>query len=510
MRRRDFLGLLAAGAATACSGRTERGGAATSSPATTTTSAGPGVTAAPIDPASPFQLGVASGDPLPDAVILWTRLTAPATVDWEVATDEGFTAVVGRGQAEAQPALANSVHVDATGLAPATEYWYRFSAGGVVSPAGRTRTAPAPGSALTHARFAFGSCQDWQDGYYTAHPHLAAEDVDFIVWLGDYIYEEAPDPAAVRPHTPGIAHDLAGYRRRYAQYKTDAGLQAAHAAAPWIVTWDDHEVSNDYAGDQQQGGGDVAAFRARRAAAYQAWYEHQPVRLPPPAGPDYAIQRGFEFGDLLAVYAIDGRQHRSPEVCGGGIQTVCKNWDNPSRTFLGADQEQWLVNGLASSGARWNVIANDVVMTDATFDIGHGRTANMDAWDGYPVARDHLLTALRDAKVANPVAITGDIHASLVGDLAVGDAVVGTEFVGPSISSHFPAGLLASFAALPAAARRVRFADATHHGYVVVDVDADRCQADYRLVRSTVDAASAVVTGYSWVTEAGRPGAQPV
>ena len=287
----------------------------------------------PVLPGPPFTLGVASGDPTPTAVILWTRLAPdplngggmPAVdvpVGWEVATDDAFTQVVASGTTIATPAHGHTVHVDATGLAPDTWFHYRFTASGFTSPVGRTRTAPAAGSSPASMRFAFASCQNWPAGYYTAHRALAAEDVDVVHFLGDYIYENGSQ-GPVRPHNSPEITTLTAYRNRYALYRGDPDLQASHAAFPWIITWDDHEVENNYAGLNPQDPADAATFAARRAVAYQAWWEHQPVRLPAPTGPDLTIRRSFDWGDLARFAVVDGRQHRSDQACGDSLGPPC-------------------------------------------------------------------------------------------------------------------------------------------------------------------------------------------
>ena len=484
MRRRDFLALLGVGAAAACTDRSTTTAPTTTTvaPTSTTASTLPAPVNAPtVEPGSPFALGVASGDPLPESVILWTRVTSDADVEWEVAEDSAFARRVASGVAAADPAFGHSVHVDAAGLSPGTEYWYRFRADGFVSPVGRTRTAASDG----HVRLAFASCQDRKDGNYNAHSYLAAEDVDAVLWVGDYLYASATT--------------VAEYREQYAVYKADPALQAAHAAAPWILTWDDHEVANNY---------NASVDPAQRAAAYQAWWEHTPVRLPPPSGGGpYVINRVVPFGEVLAVHVIDGRQFRSPQGCGGGLSDLCPEDDDPSRTMLGAEQETWLADSLAASGARWNVIANQVVMTDCAVSLGSGTTVNHDQWDGYRPARERLLTAVRDAGVSNPIVVTGDLHAALVGDLTVGGAVVGTEFVGPSISSEFPESLRDDFGALALVAADVQHSDAEQHGYVVLDLTPEVCRAEYRVVSTVVEPTATLTTSTTWVVENGRPGA---
>jgi alkaline phosphatase D len=273
-----------------------------------------------------FTLGVASGDPLPDSVILWTRLVpdplalggmpdAPVPVEWEVAADEAFGDIVAKGTASAEPAFAHSVHIDAVGLAPDSWYWYRFTVGDRVSPTGRTRTAPADGAAVERLRFAFATCQEWESGYYAAHRHMADDDIDLVVFLGDYIYEGDPGNGPLRSNAHAAPVDLDGYRLRFGQYKSDPDLQAVHARFPWVLTWDDHEVDNDYAGDSEEASNpqpDAVAFRARRAAAYQAYYEHQPIRIDPPSGPDVTIYRDLAWGSPAPPTRSDSRGGTPP------------------------------------------------------------------------------------------------------------------------------------------------------------------------------------------------------
>jgi alkaline phosphatase D len=530
--RRAFLaGVVATAVAAGCSGG-DGDDAAPGTSESDPVAAGAGSDLPPVPPSLPaelFRLGVASGDPLPDAVILWTRLVndplvdggglpdQPLPVRWEVATSETFDDIVASGDAVAEPAWGHSVHVDASGLEPDTWYHYRFSVGAWTSPVGRTRTAPAAGADVDRLRFAFASCQEYQAGYWPAHTHLAAEDVDLVVFLGDYLYENAPNPGAVRPLQTAAPVDLAGYRRRYGEYKADPALQSAHAAAPWVCTWDDHEVDNNYAddvpGEVGAGPGDDG-FRARRAAAYQAWYEHTPARVEPPDGPDVTVYRSVAWGDLARFYVLDGRQYRSDQACGApsDIGLACAEVGDDERTMLGGEQERWLGRALDDTDATWNVVAQQTIVSRIAVPLGPVEGLNLDQWDGYPAARRRLVDQLRG--VGNPVVITGDIHASGVGVVTAdpedpATAVVVPELVGTSISSTFPSELVDLFETAAAGMASVRYVDARRRGYVVCEVTADDLTAEFRYVASTATPEAEVTTGARWVIAAGDPEPRP-
>jgi alkaline phosphatase D len=492
--------------------------------------AAPRLLAQPRFASYPYTLGVASGCPSADGVVLWTRLApeplagggmpqAAINVGWEIATDEAFRNIVRKGQEAAVPRWAHSVHAEVTGLDPARWYYYRFHAGPAVSPVGRTRTAPPAGSDVERLRFAFASCQQYEHGYYAAYRHLAAEDLDLVVHLGDYIYESSWGRNHVRKHGAEESITLEEYRNRYALYKSDTDLQSAHAAFPWLVTWDDHEVSNDYAADHSQFRDLPQAFLMRRAAAYQAYYEHMPLpaRMQP-KGPDMRIYSQWDFGALACFHVIDDRQYRSPQVCprpGRGGSTVvaaadCPDLLRPDRTLLGAQQEQWLFNSLAGSGARWNVIAQQTVMAQVDRRPGPGQSFWTDGWDGYPKARERLLGFVAAKRIANPVVIGGDVHTSVVADLKTDfndpkSPVVATEFVGTSITSQ---GISAkSIETWRSDNPHIRFADSTRRGYTVLELTPQRCLARLRTVKEK-EADSPVHTLATWVVEDGRPGAQ--
>ncbi len=468
-----------------------------------------------------FPLGVASGDPTATGVVLWTRLLAPVpgealpatdvAVEWDVATDEAFTTVVASGTAPAVAALAHSVHVDVADLEADTWYWYRFRADGRTSPVGRARTFPGAGALPDRVRFALASCQNWSDGYYTAHAGIAAEDLDLVVFVGDYIYESSANRPP-RPLTLPESVDLATYRARYELYKSDPNLQAAHHRAPWIVTLDDHEVANNMIGDLGKGGeaeGDptaIAAWRARKADAYQVWYEHQPVRLPAPDSSDYRIHRTVEHSDLLRFFVLDGRQYRSTYPGG-----VSQGLDDPerfdaARTMLGTEQEAWLDDQFAATEARWNAIAQQTVMTATPIVLGEARAYNFDQWDGYVAARNRLLQGLVDHAVPNPMVLTGDIHLAAMGgvrlDYETPDAPdIAHEVVTTSISSRFDPSLLEVVEDSIAVAPWARYANARQRGYALITVTPTEWTTEFRVVDVAVPSAP-VTTAHTDVVAA--------
>jgi alkaline phosphatase D len=477
---------------------------------------------------SPFTLGIASGYPQPGGFVLWTRLApvplAPAggvapeviPVGWEVARDERMRQLIASGTAYASPDEAHSVHVEVSGLAADRPYWYRFTAGDAVSPVGRTRSAPLPAGRPQRLRFAFASCQHYEQGYFTAYKYMVADEPELIVHLGDYIYEFSGGRDLVRSHGAGEAVTLEDYRRRYALYKTDADLQAAHSACPWLITWDDHEVQNDYANDRSQFLDAPEWFLARRAAAYKAWYEHMPVpRQMVPFGPNARIYTRAGHGSLANFFVLDDRQYRSHEACPrpgrGGSSVVdpaqCAELDDPKRTMLGAAQEQWLDASLAGSRTRWNIVAQQTRVGQFDEQAGAGRLAWTDDWDGYPAARRRLLESL--AGKSNPVVIGGDIHCFNVNQLKPdfddrASPVVAAEFVGTSISSQgWPQERLD---ALRADNPHLLFADSRYRGYVRMDLTPQRLQADLRGLDTVQTRDGQCSTIASFVVEDGHPG----
>jgi alkaline phosphatase D len=447
----------------------------------------------------PFTLGVASGYPTPDGVVLWTRL-APSPlepgggmtvdivpVEWELAVDESMRRVVRRGTAYATRDWAHSVHVELGGLEPSRDYWYRFTAGGARSATGRTRTAPARDAPHERLRLAVASCQHYGHGYYAAYRHMCNDALDLIVHLGDYIYENTWGTNFVREHGGHECYTLEDYRTRYALYKTDPDLIAAHACAPWMATWDDHEVDNDYADDVSEEDDEPELFLARRAVAYRAYYEHLPLpRRAVPSGAHMRLTAQRAFGDLVNLCVLDGRQYRDPHPCpppgrrGATRASGCAELAAP-REMLGQRQEAWLRARLAESRARWNLLAQGVVMMHLDEDAGPATRYWTDSWNGYPAARARLMRFLHESRVRNPVVLSGDIHAFLVGSVSavpedLASPIVASELVTTSISSQaLPQKHLDERRAINP---NLLLAASEHRGYLRLDVTSDRLRAD--------------------------------
>lgn len=472
---------------------------------------------------TPFSLGVASGDPLPDGVVLWTRLAPrpleigggmkaePIAVAWQIAEDEGMARIVQSGTATARPEWSHAVHVEVTGLRPGRWYWYRFTVGSEMSPKGRTRTAPPAEVLAARLRFAFVSCQHYETGLFTAYEHLAREDLDLVVHLGDYIYEGAAAADRVRSHLGGECFALDDYRLRYALYKSDPHLQAAHAAAPWIVTWDDHEVANNYAADRAAKPAQQADFLVRRAAAYQAYFEHMPLRRSAlPKGPEMLLYRSLNFGRLAQFHVLDTRQYRTPQPLGDGNKAPTPVLLDPRATLMGDRQRDWLFAGLERSPANWNILAQQVMM--ARVDRAGGAEVNysMDQWPGYEFERRCVLRHFHEKRVKNPVVITGDIHShwanELIADFDELDSpVVGTEFVGTSISSGGDgAAAPKTHDHLLAENPFLKFFNG-ERGYVRCEVTPQAWRSDYQTVPFVTKPGAPLVTRASFVVESGRP-----
>jgi alkaline phosphatase D len=484
---------------------------------------------------NPFSLGVASGDPEADSVVLWTKLAPKpleanggmkpeaVVVAWDLAEDEGMKKIVRTGTAVATPQLAHTVHADANGLQPDRWYWYRFRAGDAVSPIGRTRTLPAADVMPEKLKFAFASCHHYEQGLYTAYEQMAKEDLDLVIFLGDYIYEYPGAEDRVRKHTgPKTTKikTLADYRERYNQYRSDPLLYKMHALCPWYVTWDDHEFDNNYANDlqeeQRRGAkpADPVDFLVQRAAAYQAYYEMMPLRKRSlPQGPDMFLYRKASFGRLAELFVLDTRQYRTDQPDGDGLKPLSENAMKPTNTLLGKQQRGWLDAGLLESTGVWNVLAQQVMMGAVEFDYRDRKGFSMDQWPGYMYERMALMKFIADRNVPNPVVLTGDIHANYVNDLRVDDRkpetpIVAAEFVGTSISSGGNgqkeyAGLSSLLAKNPCLKFHNR-----QRGYVRCHVTPTNWKSDYVIVEDVLKAGGAIATKASFVVQAGRPGVQ--
>lgn len=480
---------------------------------------------------NPFTLGVASGDPAPDRCVIWTRLApdpfAPMggmdgtrpVIDWEVAEDERFAKVVARGRHTCAPELGYSAHVDVQGLAADRWYFYRFRLPAGESPVGRLRTTP-PAGAQSPLDFAFISCQHYEQGLYTAFDHLSQESIDLVAHLGDYIYELGGSERQVRRHHGLEILTLDDYRARYAQYKLDPALQLAHARCPWIVTWDDHEVDNNYAGLVGENAFESEEqMHLRRAAAYQAYWEHQPVRLTrAKSWADLTITRTADWGSLARFWVLDTRQYRSDQACGDGMKVVpCGDWNDPSRTLMGDAQERWLVDGLGRSSSTWQVLAQQVMMAPFDTRPGEQQQLSMDQWSGYPVARDRLLKAIAERAKGKTVVISGDIHASYVNNLLEGfdrpgRPVVAAEFVGTSMSSGGDGyDAYADWPKTRADNPFMKWHNA-RRGYVRCRVTPDEWRADYRIVPYVSRPGAPIQTETSWRVRHGNasPGVEQV
>ncbi|MFT4198532.1 MAG: alkaline phosphatase D family protein [Pseudoxanthomonas sp.] len=480
---------------------------------------------------NPFALGVASGDPSPDGLVLWTRLApeplefgggmpaSPVVVNWELADDDGFRKVIRRGSALAHPELGHSVHVELEGLAPARPYWYRFDVAGHTSEAARTCTLPAAGAKVDRVRFAVAGCQHYEEGHYTAWRRIAGEPLDFVFHYGDYIYEGAANRSPsrkvngrpfvnLRDHVGPELYSLDDYRRRYAQYKTDPDLQAAHAAMPWFVTFDDHEVDNNWAGQDDQDGTPSEVFLLRRTAAFQAYYENMPLRRSAlPHDGHLQLYRRARFGDLMDLHLLDTRQYRSKQVDMDNLAEV----ESPERSIMGPAQEQWLFDGLADPAPRWQMIAHQVALGDYAWEK-HGRIVRSnDQWSGYLSSRRRLLDHIQRSGFKNVVTVCGDAHRHYASDLVQDNAdsgVISSEILATSISSG--ADGLGVDANAEIALRHSPYLKATtdKRGYVVCEVDREACIGDMKTLDRVMVPDGKLETFARFATEHGNPGLQ--
>jgi alkaline phosphatase D len=484
---------------------------------------------------NPFTLGVASGDPTPDGIVLWTRL-APEPVDptslgralvpvgWRISTDSGLRHVKARGVALAHPQLAHSVHVEVNGLQPGRDYFYHFDVRGEESPVGHFRTAPSEHEHLREMRFAFATCQDWPSGFYTAYRDMLQNDLDVVLHLGDYTYEYAidstrrgiPVPQGFEPE----CLDLRTYRLRHTLYKLDPDLQAVHAKFPFVAVWDDHEVANDYSGLAPEFGVPSPQFTARRAAAYQAYYEHLPIRLAVARQPQpgLRIYRRLQYGRLAEFTMLDDRQYRTDNPCGDGESLRCEAALTGDYTMLGPEQEQWVRRGFARSDARWNIVGQQLLMAELEHVLpGYPDEWYWnDAWDGYPRARQRVMQDVVRTGLRNPVFLTGDWHSTFVNDLKLDfkdptAETVATEFVTPAITTGgdgTPYGPY--YGPMVPFNPHIKYFEGDRRGYFKATVTPDHMRLDLRFVTSVENPGGTGYTEQSFIVQDGEPGAKMV
>ena len=518
--RRMFFALSASVVVVACS---KNESSTDPSPDSSVASTSVAPTTSPVPPTDlsgdPFTLGVASGDPTDQSVILWTRLAIdslngggmPAKdieVLWEVSSTDAFDDIVSSGLVTAEERFGHAVHIDVPLSTGESIVFYRFRIGDYVSPIGKTRLS-SPSGSTTPIKVAAVSCQNYTDGFYNAYADLVEQSPDLVTFLGDYIYESGVgtlDATTVRLHNSDEIKDLVAYRNRYALYRSDPLLQAAHAVCPWVITWDDHEVENNYANLTPQDSADAEGHAARRAAAYQAWWEHMPVRLSPPTDESLTIYRQFSWGDLLNLLVVDGRQYRDDQACGDAVlstQPACDEALDPARTMLGAEQEKWFSENINDTTKVWNVMANQTVMTDIRLGAA---VLNYDQWDGYAPDRNRILSDIVDQGVENFVVLTGDIHLAGVGQLTTDSnptTAMGAEFVSTSISSS--GNVSTDTEGLLIALPNIIDAETSHRGYTLHTLTANDWTAEYRIVENNLVEDSSTSVWKTFKVMAGSP-----
>ena len=484
--------------------------------------------------------------PRPDSVVLWTRLVTARrsekgsetgtesalmagtalAVSYEIYSDAALTQLQRKGVVQTSAERAFSVHVAVGGLASGRTYFYRFTSGNAVSPVGRTRTAPDPGATPARLRIALASCQHFEQGYYAAHRHIAEQDLDFVLFVGDYIYESSNPRYIVGPtraHAGGVPKTLDEYRARHAQYKSDPDLQAAHAAHPWVLTWDDHEVCNDYASDQDPAYTEPKMFLQRRAAAYRAYFEHMPLALGPDAdgaGHSMRIYDRMAWGQLADLWTLDCRQYRSYQACqdpvrGGGRRvTGCDALADAQRTMLGFAQEKWLAEGLGSARRDWKIIAQSTQISPTGLATAGGeRSTSTDGWDGYPPARQRLLQTVVDARVADVVTLGGDVHRSVAAQLRLrpneaSSPIVASELVCTSVTSH--GGSVKTQEKMLRDNPDIAYALTEERGYALLTITARQLQCDFQSTPNAGQADAVLRTSQRYVVERGRAGVEKV
>lgn len=497
--------------------------------------------ASPVFSAYPFALGVASGEPAPDGFVIWTKIAPkplergagmpkrPVEVGWSVATDERMRQVVQKGMAVAHPELGHAVHVEIGELDSGRDYFYQFTIGNERSRIGRARTLPPVGAPVAQLRFGVAGCQRYEDGYFTAFRRIAAERFDFLFHYGDYIYEHRlrrpgehllrlPIPREwpiirVMPGDPDECYTLDDYRHRYSLYQLDPDLQAAHASTPFVMSYDDHEVDDDWAGNTTAENTPPELFLLRRAAAFQAWYEHLPLRRAQmPRGPDILAYRRFTVGDLLTTHVLDTRLFRSPQACASGprIQANCAEALEPNRTMLGETQERWLYDEFRSAKSRWTLLAQQVMMARKDWNRDPNVFApRIESWDGAVAARDRLLAAVENARLGNLVVVTGDVHQNWAAELKKNfadekSATLGVEFVATSVTSAGDGfDINDNFKALLTQDPHMKFFN-SQRGYMRHVVTPGRWQADYQVLDKVSVPDGRLSTRKSFVIENGK------
>lgn len=478
----------------------------------------------------PFGLGVASGFPSANRVVLWTRLLGvPDVVSsdgifvrwfvWELGKKGSIAA---QGVEVAQKELGYSVHVEAAGLRPNCWYEYQFVVGGEVSAVGVTRTLAAAGSSPERLRVAYASCQSWEDGFYSAYKSMRTDYPDLVLFLGDYIYEYGSSfaPHVVRKH--GLKHikSLQDFRDRYALYRSDPLLQEMHAACPWLLTWDDHEVENNYAGELSTvGHGDQ--FSSLRAAAYQAFYENMP--LPRSVlrngingllnGHEVRLFSAFDFGSLARIHMLDSRQYRDAPPCGASpraaLAKVCSQYAYSARSMLGWNQEAWLAESMRTSKSQWNIFAQQTVFTPADMHIPLAQRRDTDSWAGFPQARQRLIDDISKHAPNGPLVLGGDIHLNWVAHVHrdpvdVSTPVVASEFCGTSITSRSGRSEARTLEAVNGNPHCV-YSNAAYRGYGLVDITPKSATVTLRAVRDVKDENSEIFDLKRFEVEAGSP-----
>ena len=477
----------------------------------------------------PFSLGVASGQPQPDSVVLWTRLriteadaaqmAQPVTVVCELFADAALRQPLRQWRVQTDASRAHSVHVIANGLQAGRHYWYRFVCGSATSPVGHTRTSPGVNDAVDRLRIALASCQHFEQGYFVAHREMAQRDLDLVLFVGDYIYESTNPQYMLRKHEGGVPKQLDEYRERHAQYKGDADLRACHAAHPWVMTWDDHEVVNDYANDLDRNYTDPQVFLRRRSAAYQAYFEHMPVRLGPDANnaSQMRIHDRMAWGRLADLWTLDCRQYRDHQACpdpmrgGGRVVVGCDALADNSRTMLGAAQEQWFTDGLTRSNKRWKLVAQSTQMSSSGVNTPLGRSAFTDGWDGYPQARARLLGTVAQAGLKDVVMLGGDVHMNVAAQLRVQandekSPIVASELVTTSITSRGLGEKL--LAQIRDSNPDIVHARSDERGYTLMDVKPQGISAQFRTTPTPAKADGVLKTQAQFQIQAGVAGVQ--